>query len=179
LTLDLLDEATASGARVDKACDVLGLSARAVQRWQEQDGGEDQRHGPPWQPKQAFSEQERQTVLHTVNSPEYRNLSPKQIVPTLAEQGEYIASESTIYRILRQEDQLAHHQRSRPAQKRSKPRLVAHGPNEVWTWDITHLQTTVRGVFFYLYLVLDMWSRKYRGLDRRSVRVNGAVVGPR
>lgn len=163
MTLDLIDEATSSGARLDKACDVLGLSARTVQRWREQDGEEDQRRGPPHQPKQAFNEQERQKVLQTVNSPEYRNLSPKQIVPSLATKDEYIGSESTIYRILRQEDQLAHHQRSRPAQKRTKPRLVAHGPNEVWTWDITYLQTTVRGMFFYLYLVLDMWSRKIVG----------------
>lgn len=163
MTLDLVDEATSSGARLDKACDVLGFSARTVQRWRKQDGGEDQRCGPSHQPKQAFSEKERQKVLQTVNSPEYRNLSPKQIVPKLAEKGEYVASESTIYRILRQEDQLAHHQRSQPSRKRAKPRLAAHGPNEILTWDITYLQTTVRGLFFYLYLVVDMWSRKIVG----------------
>ena len=163
MTLDLIDEATLSGARLEKACDVLGLSDRTLQRWRKQDGGEDQRRGPTHKPQKAFSEQERQKVLKTVNSPELRNLSPKQIVPTLAANDEYIGSEATIYRILRQEDQLTHHQRSRSAQKRTKPMLVAHGPNEVWTWDITYLQTTVRGMFFYLYLVLDLWSRKIVG----------------
>ena len=138
MTLDLIDEATSSGARLAKACDVLGISARTVQRWRKQDGGADQRRGPSHQPQKAFSEQERQKVLKTVNSPELRNLSPKQIVPTLAANDEYIGSEATIYRILRQEDQLTHHQLSRHAQKRTKPMLVAHGPNEVWTWDITY-----------------------------------------
>jgi len=163
LTLELIDEAMASGARQSKACEVLELSARTVQRWRKKDGGEDRRKGPLSLPKNALSEQEKQQVLQVANRPENRELSPKQIVPKLAEKGKYIASEPSFYRILREADQLAHRQRSSPPQKRTKPRLVAHGPNEVWTWDITYLRTSVKGLFFYLYLVMDMWSRKIVG----------------
>jgi putative transposase len=163
VTLELIDEAVSAGARQHKACEAVGISPRTIQRWRRGGGGEDQRHGPRQRPKSALTEQERRKVLQTVNSVENRDLSPKQIVPKLAEKGEYIASESSIYRILRQEKQLTHHQRSQPPQKRAKPRLVAHSPNEVWTWDITYLRTTVRGVFLYLYLIMDMWSRKIVG----------------
>jgi putative transposase len=100
-----------------------------------------------------------------VNSPEYRDLSPKQIVPRLAdEQHRYIGSESSMYRILREEGQLKHRQPSKAPQKRARPRtLVATRPNQVWSWDITFLPSPVRGVYYYLYLVIDIWSRKIVG----------------
>lgn len=179
MILSLIDEAVATGARQQQACKTLGVSVRLVQRWRKAGGGEDQRRGPTLKPKSALSELERQKVLSTVNQPEHRNLSPKQIVPKLAQQGEYIGSESTVYRILRQEQQVTHRQPSQPSQKRTKPRLVAHGPNEVWTWDITYLKTTVRGVFFYLYLVVDMWSRKIVGWtveESESMELSSALI---
>lgn len=158
-----LQEATSAGARRSKACEVVGLSVRTVQRWQRQGGGEDRRKGPTKRPGNALSDVERQKVLQVVNRPEYRNLSPKQIVPKLASEGVYLASEATVYRLLRQHNQLAHRQRSRAPQRRSKPQLEARGPNEVWTWDITYLRSSVRGQFFYLYLIVDMYSRKIVG----------------
>ncbi len=179
MIFSLVDEAVASGARKEQACKTLGLCARSVQRWRKDDKGEDQRHGPKKKPKSALSELERQTVLSTVNQTEYRNVSPKQIVPKLAQEGEYIGSESTVYRILRQEKQLTHRQRSQPPKKRTKPRLVANGPNEVYTWDITYLRTTVRGMFFYLYLVVDMWSRKIVGWtveESESMELSSALI---
>ena len=163
MILELIDEAVTSGARQRKACEVMGLHVRTVQRWRTPGGEEDKRKGPRRRPANSLTEQERQEVLAVANSKEYRDSSPQQIVPTLAERGEYVASESSFYRILRQEKQLAHRQRSKPALKRTKPRLVAHGPNEVWTWDITYLQSSIRGMFFYLYLMMDMWSRKIVG----------------
>jgi transposase InsO family protein len=83
-------------------------------------------------------------------------------VPRLADQGIYLASESTVYRVLRDDDLLAHRERSRPPLPRSKEH-VAKGPNEVWSWDITWLHALPRGTFYYLYLVLDIWSRKIVG----------------
>lgn len=136
MILDHLKEATEAGARLNQACDTVGLSPRTVQRWQEQDGGQDLRKGPNQRPQNALSDIERARVLKTANQPEYRDLSPRQIVPKLAEKGEYLASESTFYRILAQQGLLTHRQRSAAPQKRSKPQLAAHGPNEVWTWDI-------------------------------------------
>jgi transposase InsO family protein len=102
-------------------------------------------------------------VLEVVNSKEYRGLSPKQIVPRLADEGVYLASESTVYRILRSEAQLTHRTPARSPTPRPKPSNTATGPNQLWSWDITYLKSTVRGRFFYLYLMVDVWSRKIVG----------------
>ena len=71
------------------------------------------------------------------NSVEFRDLSPKQIVPKLADRGQYLASEATVYRILRAEGQLTHRAASRPATARRQREHVATGPNRVWSWDIS------------------------------------------
>jgi transposase InsO family protein len=102
----------------------------------------------------------RKAVVETANTPEFRDLSPKQIVPRLADRGQYIASESTFYRVLRAEGLMAHRSPSKPRTVRRPEEFVATGPNEVWSWDITYLPTQVRGTFFYLYLFVDVWSRR-------------------
>lgn len=103
-------------------------------------------------------------MLRTVNSPEYRDLSVKQIVPLLADRGVYLASESTMYRILRNEQQLTHRASSRAPHARTRPdEAVATGPNQVWSWDITYLPSAVRGQFYYLYMAIDVFSRKIVG----------------
>ena len=110
-------------------------------------------------------------MLRTVNRPEYRDLPPKQIVPKLADDGIYLASESTFYRILREEWQLAHRERSRPATGGRPTERLATGPNQVYSWDITYVLCPIRGRFYYLYLVMDVWSRKIVGAavhDRES-----------
>jgi putative transposase len=163
--LALIAAAVAAGARRDKACAVLGLSARAVARWSAAGGGSDQRRGPGRPPSQKLSPEERRRVLETANSPAYRDLSPRQIVPRLADKGEYIASEATFYRVLREAGLLAHRARSRPGSSRKPNAHVASAPNQVWSWDITYLRSTIRGVFYYLYLVVDIWSRKIVGWD--------------
>ena len=161
MILGLIDEAVTAGARQSKACDVIGLSLRTLERWREQGIGEDRRAGPKRSPKNKLSAKERARVLEVANAPENRNLSPKQIIPMLADQGIYIASESTFYRILREEKQMAHRGPAQPATKRHRPEeYVATGPNQVWSWDITYMRTPVRGLFFYFYVVMDVWSRK-------------------
>jgi transposase InsO family protein len=163
MTLELIDEAIAAGARLAPACELLGLSVRTVQRWTAAGVGEDARNGPKNDPPNKFSAAEREFVLATINSPDFRDLPPTQIVPRLADSGQYLASESTMYRILRDEQLLAHRQRSRPRQFHKPCEHVATGPNQVWSWDITYLKGAVRGRFYYLYLVLDVWSRKIMG----------------
>ena len=161
MILSLIDEAASAGARQSEVCELLELDERSVQRWRREGGGEDRRRGPNTTPGNKLSPAERERILQTVNSREFRDLSPNQIVPTLANRDEYLASEATMYRILREEDQLKHRETSRAPSKRHKPEeLVAAGPNEVWSWDITYLHSPVRGVFFYLYMVMDVWSRK-------------------
>lgn len=84
-------------------------------------------------------------------------------MPKLAEQEQYIGSESTIYRVLREAKQLTHRASSKPRTHKKPREYRADGPRQVWTWDITYLPTTVRGLWFYLYLVVDIWSRKIVG----------------
>jgi len=107
-----------------------------------------------------LSEQERKKVLKVANSPEYRDLSPNQIVPKLADMGIYLASESTFYRILRDEKLINHREPSKPASSPRPKEHVATGPCQVWSWDITYLKTDVKGIFLYLYMIMDVWSRK-------------------
>ncbi len=84
--LSLINEAVATGCRHSVACTELGLDPRTVQRWRTQpDGGRDARRGPGTPPKQKLSPKERAHVLEVANAPEFRNLSPKQIVPRLAD----------------------------------------------------------------------------------------------
>lgn len=164
MILQLIEEALEAGARLQPACELLGLSARTHQRWKQQGGGQDRRRGPKSLPTNKFSAQEREHLLQVVNAPEFRDLSPKQIVPRLADRREYVGSESTMYRVLRAEGQLGHRQSSRPARATRRPREhVATGPEQVWSWDISYLKSPIRGVFFYLYLILDVWSRKIVG----------------
>ena len=156
----LVDEAATSGARLKPTAQILGLTSRTIQRWRHPEAEEDGRRGPLTTPANKLTPAERQQVLSVANSPKYRELSPKQIVPRLADEGCYVASESSFYRILRREKQLAHRERCRPATHRRPREKVATGPCQVWSWDITYLRSTVTGQFFYLYMVLDVWSRK-------------------
>lgn len=161
MILGLVDEAVESGARADVACDVAGLSQRTLQRWKRGGIGDDQRAGPKTTPRNKLSSVERQKVKSVLTSPEYRDLSPWQIVPKLADRGIYLASESTMYRVLHAEDMQKHREVSRAPQKRHRPKpLVATGPNQVWSWDITYMASPIRGDFYRAYVVIDVFSRK-------------------
>lgn len=161
MILGHVEEAIENGARQSAVCSLIGLSARTLQRWRDQDVGDDRRAGPLSEPKNKLTARERAHILERVNQPEFRDLSPKQIVPILAECGEYIASESTMYRVLHEAQQMRRRETSRPPQKRYAPReLAATGANQVWSWDITYLHSQVRGLYYRAYLVLDVWSRK-------------------
>lgn len=156
----LVEEAVANGARLDRACEILGLSSRTLQRWVT--GVDDGRHGPRHAPANKLSAAERRKVVAIATSPEFRDRSPKQIVPSLADRGVYVASESTMYRVLHDENLQHHRGRTRPPSPRPREH-VATGPWQLASWDITYLPSRVRGQFFYLYLVEDVWSRKILG----------------
>ena len=161
MILSLIDEAVAAGARQAPAAELLGLDPRTVGRWRTRGTFEDLRRGPDTPPSNQLSDEERQRVLDILNSREFRDLPPSQIVPLLADRREYYASESTMYRILRQEKLNTHRSNTRPPTRRHRPdEYVTTGPNQVWTWDITYLRSAVQGSFWYLYMVLDVWSRK-------------------
>lgn len=161
----LIDEAMNAGATCKRACDVLGISARSIERWRADDVGDDQRHGPTTVPAHALTAQERADIVELANTPEYRNLPPEQVVARLADEGVYICSERSLDRILHVEKQHKHRNRSKPAEHAKPREYVANGPCQVMTWDITYLPGPVRGHFYYLYLFLDIWSRRIMGFQ--------------
>jgi putative transposase len=156
----LVEEATRSGARLAATVVAIGLSIRTFQRWHLQDDGADRRCGPRSGPSNKLAPAERQNIIEIANSPAFRDLSPKQIVPQLADQGVYVASESSFYRVLKADGLITHREPSRPATSRKPKEHVATGPCQVWSWDITYLKSPILGQFFYLYLIMDVWSRK-------------------
>lgn len=137
MILGLVNDAVAAGARRERACLQVGLTERCMQRWRCAAVGDDGRAGPRTRPANAFTSAERATLLEVVNSPEYRDLPPKQVVPRLADEGRYIGSESTIYRVLRAEGQDAHRGRAKRRTVRSVDEHVATAANQVWSWDIS------------------------------------------
>ena len=167
--LELVDEAEQSGARRSRIAEWLGLHARTLRRWRkaEEEGRADRRPTAERpRPVNALSEEEREAVLELCNQPEYAHLPPSQIVPRLADEGIYLASESTFYRILREAGQATHRGRAQPPQKPVQPQPCrATGPNQVWSWDITYLAAAIRGTFYRLYMVEDIFSRKIVGWE--------------
>ena len=164
----LINEAVTAGARRAKACSALEISERTLRRWIR--GGEVHRDQRPLvprpEPANKLSAAERAAVLETCNSKEFASLPPSQIVPKLADQGRYLASESSFYRILRSHGQQHHRGRSKPPVRRKPPTSYqASAPCQVWTWDITWMPGPVAGMFFYLYLIVDIFSRKIVGWE--------------
>lgn len=159
--VELINEAMASGARQSLACAELGITARTLQRWSGEGAvrADGRPSAPRPTPANKLSAQERAQVLRVVNEPRFASLPPTQIVPQLADEG-YLASESTMYRILREQQQIAHRGSARAPIRRPPPRHCARAPNQLWCWDITYLPRPIQGAFYFLYLVLDVYSRK-------------------
>lgn len=163
MAIDLIDEAVTAGARQHQACAVMEINSRTLRRWKQQrcedHGLRDRRKevAASRVPANKLTEEERQQIIKTCNRPEYKSLPPSQIVPLLADQGEYIASESSFYRVLREADQNHRRGRANHPKVSVKPQgYKACAPNEVWSWDITYLASSLKGRFYYLYLVVDI-----------------------
>ena len=103
--------------------------------------------------------------MEVANSPEYRDQPPSQIIPLLADLGSYLCSESTMYRILHENDMVQHRGASRPKTHTKPEALKATAPNQLWSWDITFMLSNIRGKFYYLYMFMDIYSRKIVGFD--------------
>jgi transposase InsO family protein len=179
VTLALVDEAVKGGARLESACNEAGIDARTIQRWRRDPDGEDRRRGPRQRPGNALSAQEEQEIVQLLTSPEFVDLSPNQVVPKLADMNIYKASERTMYRVLKKRKLLAHRGRSLPSTRRRPPERRATGPRQAWSWDITYLRSPVRGMFWMLYMVVDVWSRKIvaaRVHDRESDELAAALL---
>ena len=160
----LIDEAVQSGAQQKLACELVGISARTYQRWnQGKELSEDRRIYNDVPVHNKLSDAVRQEILRVINQPEYSTLTPYQIVPSLLDMGQYIASESTFYRVMREHNQLKHRGKGTAGQRKKPQPLKAVGPNEIYSWDITYLLSRVKGQYYYLYMVMDIYSRKIVG----------------
>ncbi|MHC1590574.1 MAG: IS3 family transposase, partial [Candidatus Helarchaeales archaeon] len=147
------------------ACDVLEISERTYFRWERKEQ-KDQRKGSDKQIPRKLTQGEEDEVVRLCCSMKYKDLNPYLVYISLLESGQYLASIRTIYRILKKRDLLHHRGKSRPRKTNAKPdELVAEAPNQVFSWDITYLKTLVRGVYFYAYMVIDIWSREIVGWE--------------
>jgi transposase InsO family protein len=161
--------AHATGARLQQACAVAGIDLRTLQRWEAAAGlvtGDGRPAAVRPVPPHALSPAERVQVLQVANEPRFADVPPARIVPMLADEGVYLASESTFSRVLREHGQTVHRGRAK-APKAGRPPTThfATAPREVWCWDMTYLPAVVLGRWFYLYLILDLYSRKIVGWE--------------
>ena len=164
-----IDVAHAAGARLRLACETAGIQARTLQRWKACQGltaGDGRPQAVRPMPSHALSDDERATLLAVANEPRFADVPPARIVPMLADEGIYLASESSFSRVLRAQGQTAHRGRTK-APKASRPPTthIATATREVWCWDMTYLPATVMGRWFHLYLILDLYSRKIVGWE--------------
>ena len=161
--------ARSDGARLASACALVGLDPRTLQRWTIGEGISrgDRRieaHRPV--PSHALSEAERARIIAVVNEPRFAETPPARIVPALADEGIYIASESSFHRVLRAHGQMHRRGRAHPPRTSRPPTThIATCPGEVWCWDVTFLPAQIQGRWFYLYLILDLYSRKIVGFE--------------
>ena len=164
-----IESANLAGARLRLACEVVGIDVRTLQRWKAHHGlvtGDARPGARRALPAHALSPQERAHVLRVANEPRFADMPPARIVPMLADEGVYIASESTFARVLREHGQMTRRGRARtPSSARPPTTHVATAPRQVWCWDMTFLPATVTGRWFHLYLILDLYSRKIVGWE--------------
>jgi putative transposase len=163
-----ITEARRNGARLKPACRLAGIDVRTFQRWDDEglQCGDRRPQAVRCTPGHALSEQERERILQIANEPRFAEVPPARIVPMLADEGVYIASESSFSRVLRAHGQTRHRGRSKTPQRKRPPSThVATGPRQLLSWDMTFLASRVLGRWFYMYLILDVYSRKIVGFE--------------
>ena len=136
------------------ACDALALPRATYYR--RISPGEKKAHPTP---QRALSNDERQKVLDVLHAPEFVDKAPAEIVATLLDKGEYHCSPRTMYRILESEKEVKERRNQLCHPNYTKPELLATEPNQVWSWDITKLKGPVKWTYYYLYVILDIYSR--------------------
>lgn len=138
------------------------MSERTLGRWAK--AVEDGRRGPITHARKLSSEEATRAIA-VACSEDYCDLPPMRIVAKLAERGEYVASASTLGRLLRKEGLNAHRSRAKAPERREKVVTIAEKPNQVWCWDISNLRSRDPGIYYKLYLYEDLYSRKIVGFS--------------
>ena len=149
-----------SGLAVATACQALGVPRAAIYRARQRSRRIEQPTGRRrFTPPLALSAAERADVLAVLNSERFADLAPAAIYATLLDEGRYLASIRTMYRLLSAQGQSLERRRQRVHPVYEKPELLATRPNAVWSWDITKLKGPVRWSVYHLYVILDIFSR--------------------
>jgi putative transposase len=149
---------TASLARevgVRTACHSLDVSRAGFYRWQHPQEEEPSCRRSPL----ALSFEERSEVLDLLHTDRFVDKAPREIYAALLDEKSYLCSVRTLYRILGKEGELKERRRQVSRPRYTKPEILAKAPNEAWSWDITKLKGPVKWTYFYLYVILDIYSR--------------------
>lgn len=168
--MDAYRALTAAGTSTRAAARVTGIARASADR--------DRKRPSPLRPAgrvpaNALSQAERSVVLQVLDSPEFVDAAPAQVYAALLDQGVYIGSIATMYRVLREHLQVRERRRQARHRPRARPELVATGPGQVYSWDITKLAGPVKGVYYDAYVMIDVYSRYIVG-----VRVHSRESGP-
>lgn len=140
------------------ACDALEVSRATFYRRRQRQAGPE-RPRPSRTSHRALAPPERQAVLDLLNGDRFVDVAPAEVHATLLDEGQYVASVSTMYRILRAETEVRERRNQLRHPSYTKPELMATAPNQLWSWDITKLKGPATWTYFYLYVILDVFSR--------------------
>lgn len=162
-SIKLIEDAVAGGARYFVACNDVGINSKTLTRWKI--SSVDKRKGSNSAPANKLRPDEIDEIIKVSTSKEFVDKTPNEIVPKLADRGTYIASESSFYRVLKEKQLMEHRGKSKPKTNNKPEPLVATAPNQIYSWDITYLKSSVVGMFFYLYMFIDIYSRKIVGFQ--------------
>jgi putative transposase len=152
-------EKLAPSVGLKRACEALGINRATFYRRQGRQGATSREPSARPQPPLKLSAPQRQTVVELMHSQRFVDASPHTIHATLLDEGRYYCSVRTMYRILAQEGELKERRNVLRHPNHTKPELLATGPNQLWSWDITKLKGPVKWTYFYLYVILDVYSR--------------------
>ncbi|MBN2547247.1 MAG: IS3 family transposase [Spirochaetes bacterium] len=154
-----LKKACEKGISKTLFCKIIGISLRMIQRWESGDLI-DKRKGAAKTVGNKLTKEEETKIIDVCCDKRFIDLNPYQIVAILAQEGIYLASESSIYRVLRENKLLKNRSGCRNRVYKKPDEIKADGPDQVYSWDITYLKTKIRGIYYYLYVFMDIWSRK-------------------
>lgn len=142
---------------ISPACRALGIARTGLYRWLQPQAAVPKVPRP--KPPNALAPQERQAVLDTLRSERFMDKAPTEVYATLLDEASYLCSIRTMYRILDEEGEVRERRDQARHPDYKKPELLATGPNQVWSWDITKLRGPVKWSYFHLYVILDIFSR--------------------
>ncbi len=160
----------------EPACRALGVSRATFYRRKRPTPGHQQPHPTP---ARALCQQEREHVIDVLSSPRFVDRSPGEVVATLLDEEEYLCSERTMYRILAANQPVRERRNQREHPQYAKPELMATAPNQIWSWDITKLLGPQKWTYYYLYVLLDIFSRYAVGwmvADRENSALAGRLI---